>query len=82
MPFAKKTDALNSKGILKKGFKELTGKDGKIRYFSELPKVKKPVKKLVEKKPVKKVTVKKMKKATADTIEETIDGALITSATV
>lgn len=37
MPFAKKQDALMKNGKLKRGFREITGKDGKIRYMSEKP---------------------------------------------
>lgn len=37
MPFASKATATNSNGTLKKGFKEITDKNGKTRYLSATP---------------------------------------------
>lgn len=37
MPFASKATATNSNGTLKKGFKEITDKNGKTRYLSTTP---------------------------------------------
>ena len=57
MPFAKKDDAIQKNGKLRKGFSESVGKDGKTRYLKQVPK--KAVK------PVQMMTVKKLAKVTS-----------------
>lgn len=37
MPFASKDTATDSKGKIKKGYKEVTDKNGKVRYMTETP---------------------------------------------
>lgn len=71
MPFCKQTDATDSKGKIKNGFKEITDKNGKKRYMSETPapklKVTKDkkgvikVSKVEQKAPAKKTALKESK---------------------
>ena len=69
MVFASKAIATNSNGTLKKGFKEITDKNGKTRYLSDtpaprkastMPKIKESLKE--SKKEPKKTTKKEPKK--------------------
>ena len=41
MPFASQKNATDSKGNIKEGFKKITDKNGKIKYLSNVPAVRK-----------------------------------------
>lgn len=66
MPFASKAAAVNKQGNIRKGFREITDKNGKTRYLTENKPVKKEIKKDV-KKDVKEVKPKKDKTEKAKT---------------
>lgn len=66
MPFASKANAVNKQGNIRKGFKEITDKNGKTRYLTENNPVKKTINKDV-KKDVKKEKIVKEKTEKAKT---------------
>jgi len=87
MPFASKTNACAKNGNIKKGFREVTDKNGKIRYMTDNKKkdVKKDVKEVKKDKPKtekakpKGVTpekVEKVKKVKKIVVEEEDDDNL------
>jgi hypothetical protein len=70
MTFASKKEATKKDGTIKKGFKEVTGKDGRIRYLTE--KKKEPRKEPEEVKPkvLPKKTIKESPKVDKKGVKE------------
>ena len=72
MPFASKSNAIGKNGKLKRGYREIVGKDGKTRYMTDTKKKDVKPKKEVKTKKVKKVKKEEIGKDSEDT-EEVIE---------
>lgn len=70
MPFASASQATDSKGKIKDGFKEFTDKNGKTRYLSMTPAPRKPKTVKAPEKKTKTKTKKKDKDPSVDDPEQ------------